>query len=175
MTAEIVLLSKAEALTLTDRIRANGEALAADILAAHEGEAWRPLGYRSWTAYVEAELPFARARSYQLLTQAKVNQRLADAGSSVRATEREARDLSTTVDTSDIEQSISVRRESIGLAKPEGKKRGYSPPEDQARRMAEQIEGWGDQQESGYPLPPVFARSLERIRDAAAGMLFVAG
>ena len=107
----IVLLTPGAARTLTDNIKTVGEELGEMLLEAHDGEAWRALGYKSWKAYIEAEFDFNRQRSYQLLKQARVNAQLVVAGAETRVTEREARDLSTTVDTSAIRHELQQRSE----------------------------------------------------------------
>lgn len=109
-STDIILLTPGAARTLTDNIKELGDELGAMLLEAHDGEAWRALGYKSWKAYIEAEFEFNRQRSYQLLKQAKVNAQLAEAGGG-HVTEREARDLSTTVDTSAILHETQQRRE----------------------------------------------------------------
>lgn len=107
----IVLLAEKDARALTERIRASTNELGQLLLEAKEGEAYKALGYSTWGAYIEAEFDFKRSRSYQLLTQAKVNRTLETSGSPVRVTESEARSVSTNVDAPTIEQEVISHRE----------------------------------------------------------------
>lgn len=71
MTAiETVQMTKPAAEKLTLAIRAHGAKLGQLLHEAYDGQAWAALGYRSWSAYVEAELPFSRATSYRYLSAA---------------------------------------------------------------------------------------------------------
>lgn len=54
------MMSKTEARTLTDEIRADAEDLYRKILRAFEGEAHTALGYASWEDYRAAEFPVLR-------------------------------------------------------------------------------------------------------------------
>ena len=103
-------LSKQAASKLTERIRKAGADFGALLLEAHDGGAWSVLGYATWGDYVRGEFEFSRQRSYQLLAQGRVNQRLAEAGSELRVTEIEARSVTTRVDTGAIEQQVYERR-----------------------------------------------------------------
>ena len=87
MTA-VVVLGKTEARALTEEIRTATEDLAVKLKQAHEQEAWRALGYRSWAAYIDGEFDFSRSRSYRLLSAAKQTQQLAESvGAPVRVRE----------------------------------------------------------------------------------------
>lgn len=60
MGTRTATLTAKEARTLTARIR-DALALADDLLVkAYEGRVWEPLGYATWAAYCEAELPQLR-------------------------------------------------------------------------------------------------------------------
>lgn len=74
MADAVVVLSETAARALTERIKRAGDEFGAMLVEAHDGEAWRALGYPSWRAYVEAEFEFTRQHSYRLLTQARVSQ-----------------------------------------------------------------------------------------------------
>lgn len=88
----VVLLSRPEAEAITADILAANETAWALVYRAYQGEAWRAMGYKSWTAYVEAELQISRGYSYRLLQQAKANEQLsAAAGGTVRVSENTAR------------------------------------------------------------------------------------
>ena len=80
LPAEPVALSKSAAEKLTLRIRNNGAALFTLIQEAHDRKAWAALGYKSWAAYVDAELPFSRATSYRYLSAASEQDALVAGG-----------------------------------------------------------------------------------------------
>jgi membrane-associated HD superfamily phosphohydrolase len=52
------------------------------ILEAHDRRAWQALGYSTWEQYVKKEFALSRSRSYQLLDQARVVNRLREAADS---------------------------------------------------------------------------------------------
>ena len=60
-------MTAASARDLTDRIKTAADNLAEILYQAHEGKAWKALGYQSWQAYCTAEFQFSKQRSYQLL------------------------------------------------------------------------------------------------------------
>lgn len=65
-------MSRHDAIVLTEQIRRTQNDWCRLVYEAHEREAWRAMGYPTWGAYVEAELPINRSRSYQLLKRARV-------------------------------------------------------------------------------------------------------
>jgi hypothetical protein len=65
-------LSQDQARSLTEQIRAALGDACIPLLAAHQGKAWRALGYKTWAGYVQAEFGLSRSRSYELLVQARV-------------------------------------------------------------------------------------------------------
>jgi hypothetical protein len=65
-------LSRRDAEVLTARIRSGSRDLSLLVLEAHERRAWRALSYRTWDAYVRAELGLSRSRSYELIDHARV-------------------------------------------------------------------------------------------------------
>lgn len=168
--SDVTVYDKAWAKRITVRIRKAGEDFGSLLLEAHDGKAWKLEGYLSWTAYVAAEFAFTRQHSYRLLTQQRMNKRLAEAGSQVRVTGREAREVSPAGDRSAIEQAVADRRGGP-LPKPTGKRRGFQPPDEQVRRHVEQYQGWLEQMEPGYPVVPSFVRVLERLRDTLDQMI----
>jgi hypothetical protein len=92
MTA--LVLSGEMARELTERIRVATTELAKLLAEAHDGEAWRALGYSSWSAYIDGEFDFKRAHSYRLLHQAKAIEVLsAAAGEPVAVSESAARSI----------------------------------------------------------------------------------
>lgn len=68
-----VLMTKAEARRAIDTVVRNAEEIAALILALHDREGWKALGYDSFHACMEQELGITRIRAYQLLEGARVN------------------------------------------------------------------------------------------------------
>lgn len=65
---------------LTDRIKRATDQLWELLLEAWEGEAYKHLGYKSWSAYIDGEFDFSRQQSYYLLNQGKVTKALREAG-----------------------------------------------------------------------------------------------
>jgi hypothetical protein len=65
-------LDEAGARSLTMRIREATREVCLLLLEAHQQQAWRALGYESWSAYVHEELGMSRSRSYELLDHARV-------------------------------------------------------------------------------------------------------
>lgn len=72
MTALVAPLTKAGARKLTARIQDAAGELWALLAEARDREAWRVLGYDSWTAYVDAEFAISRGQAFRLLDQARV-------------------------------------------------------------------------------------------------------
>mgnify|MGYP001584091690 FL=1 len=67
-----VMHSKEDAGLLTEEIK-RATARAWELLEkAHEGQAWVPMGYHSWSEYVTNELGISRSHSFRLLDQAAV-------------------------------------------------------------------------------------------------------
>lgn len=91
----IRVLTRDEALSLTERIRESAEQTWALLIEAHERRAWAVLGYDSWRAYATAEFGMSQSRAYQLLNQARVVTALEEATGStnVEISEYEARRL----------------------------------------------------------------------------------
>lgn len=95
----VAALSAEEARALTDRIRSTAENLCDLLSQAHEGQAFRALGYASWVEYVGAEFSMSRTHSYRLLAQARVIETLGEAAGGESVThglqipERTAREI----------------------------------------------------------------------------------
>lgn len=84
-------LSRAQARRLTERIRHAGLALQKLLLKAHDGQAWKPLGYHSWKAYLSEEFGITERSGFRMLDQAKVAKELsAAAGEPVEVSQRQA-------------------------------------------------------------------------------------
>ena len=77
-------ITKAQARKLTDRIKTAADQLWSLLLEAHEGKAWKALGYKTWEAYIGAEFDMSRRQSYNLLDRGRVIREIeAAAGESV--------------------------------------------------------------------------------------------
>lgn len=79
MTDTMPALSKAAAKKLTQKIKTAVDDLWALLIEAHEGKAWKALGYQTWEAYVGAEFSMSRQRSYQLIAKGDVIHAIAEA------------------------------------------------------------------------------------------------
>lgn len=172
--AQAVVLTEKKARALTERIRKAGEDFGALLLEAHDGEAWRAMGYASWTAYVDGEFEFTRRTSYRLLTQQRVNKQLAEAGSDVRVTQREAEVVPRAAQIEQVEQAVYERR-SGPVPKPTGKRRrGFTAPDERVREDVQRYQGWYEMMDPDYPVDPSFVRVLSQLRDVIDSMLGVA-
>ncbi len=83
-------LTKTEARSLTDKVKADAAALWTKLKELHEGAAHEALGYDSWGSYVEAEFGFTRQHGYRLV---KAGELLDLVGSNPGVTERHLREL----------------------------------------------------------------------------------
>jgi uncharacterized protein YgfB (UPF0149 family) len=80
-TGEVVdLLTKDEAQALTAKIKSYAGVLSELLVKAHDGQAWRALGYATWGEYIATEFDMSRSRAYQLISHARFVAEL-DAGS----------------------------------------------------------------------------------------------
>lgn len=113
-TIEPYSMSTSEARSITDQIKEHTDAVWKLLVVAHEGQAWKPLGYSTWADYVAGEFSMSRAYSYRVLDQARVIRAIEEAVSpngdiSAALTEKAARDikpvLSTVVD--DIREGVA--------------------------------------------------------------------
>ena len=89
-------MSETEARELTEAIRSAATATYILLAQAHEGKAYKALGYDTWAAYVKEEFDISTQRSYQLLDLSKVITTLeasAPDGTEVKLTEAQARDI----------------------------------------------------------------------------------
>lgn len=69
--APVEVLGRAEAEKLTAEIKAWAGTLWVKLRQAHDGQAWRSLGYPSWSEYVRVEFDMSRSRAYQLVSHAR--------------------------------------------------------------------------------------------------------
>ena len=89
-------LSKDKARELTNAIKAAAEATYVLLARAHQGKAYKALGYSTWADYVNQEFEISTQRSYQLLNLSKTIEALeaaAPEGTEVKLTEAQARDI----------------------------------------------------------------------------------
>lgn len=87
-------MSTSEARAITDQIKEHTDAVWKLLVVAHEGQAWKPLGYSNWATYVQGEFGIGRSRSYQLLDQARVIREIeSELSTKVDISERDARDI----------------------------------------------------------------------------------
>lgn len=89
-------MSEIEARELTEAIRSAATATYILLAQAHEGKAYKALGYDTWASYVKEEFDISTQRSYQLLDLSKVIKTLessAPDGTEVKLTEAQARDI----------------------------------------------------------------------------------
>jgi len=89
-------LSEGKARELTNAIKAAAEATYVLLARAHQGKAYKALGYSTWADYVTQEFEISTQRSYQLLNLSKTIEALeavAPEGTEVKLTEAQARDI----------------------------------------------------------------------------------
>lgn len=90
-----------EAVALNETIKSTAEVFHVLVYKAFTGRIWIPLGYNSFTEYVNEELNMSRSRAYQLIDQAKVIEKIAQIapeGTDVHIKEVVARDLKKVID-----------------------------------------------------------------------------
>lgn len=89
-------MSEAKAREITDAIRAAATATYVLLAQAHEGKAYKALGYDTWADYVREEFDITASRSYQLLDLSKVVKEIESATPDhtvIKLTEAQARDI----------------------------------------------------------------------------------
>lgn len=89
-------MSEAAARDITEAIRSAATATYILLARAHEGKAYRALGYDTWADYVRDEFSISPQRSYQLLDLSKtvkLIEQAAPEGTEVKLTEAQARDI----------------------------------------------------------------------------------
>ena len=139
-------LTESAARLLTDRIRTGAEQVWTLLQQAHKGKAYAVLGYDTWDAYTTAEFGISRSRAYQLLDQAKVIERVADAAGmstdvdNLGITEAAARDIAPDVDL--ITQTIA---EAVGET---------SDPDERRAKVREIVEDYRAKQAERKLQPP---------------------
>jgi hypothetical protein len=65
---------------IVDRINAHAQEIGRLLLLLKESEGWRPLGYGSWTAFLENEFVFSRKHLYEIMRATPVIERLVTKG-----------------------------------------------------------------------------------------------
>lgn len=89
-------MTKAAAEEVTEAIKSYATATWVLVKRAHDGKAWKSLGYSTWADYVKTEFDMSASRSYQLINQAEVIAALEDAaptGTRLLLTEAQTRDI----------------------------------------------------------------------------------
>lgn len=89
-------MDEVEAREVTDAIRSAATATYILLAQAHQGKAYRALGYDTWAEYVRAEFEISSQRSYQLLDLSKAVKMIESAapeGTVVKLTEAQARGI----------------------------------------------------------------------------------
>ena len=89
-------MTEDEATEITGAIRSTITATYVLLYRAHEGKAYKALGYDSWRDYIAEEFDFSVQRSYQLLDLAKtveIIESVTPDGTEVSLTEAQARDI----------------------------------------------------------------------------------
>lgn len=89
-------MTEDEAHAITDAIRATATATYVLLTKAHEGKAYKALGYETWADYVKTEFDMSTQRSYQLLDLGRAVAMIEAAvpeGTEVKLTEAQARDI----------------------------------------------------------------------------------
>lgn len=89
-------MTKAAAEEVTEAIKSYATATWVLVKRAHDGKAWKSLGYSTWADYVKTEFDMSASRSYQLINQAEVITALEDAaptGTRLLLTEAQTRDI----------------------------------------------------------------------------------
>lgn len=85
-----------EARSITETIKSTMTATYLLVVQAHEGKAYKALGYDTWESYVNQEFDFSVSRSYQLLRMNDVIKEIENVspeGTTVKLTEAQARDI----------------------------------------------------------------------------------
>lgn len=113
----IKAMNKRDAQALTERIRKAVDGLWELLVEAHDRQAWKAMGYKTWDAYIAGEFSMSRRRSYQLLDQGLVNRAISSAIGDVRTdvhiSEAAARDIKPIIGdvTADIQQRVQQGEE----------------------------------------------------------------
>lgn len=89
-------MSEQQAREITEAIRSAATATYILLAQAHEGKAFKALGYSTWADYVKEEFEISPQRSYQLLDLSRAINLIEDSapeGTNVKLTEAQARDI----------------------------------------------------------------------------------
>ena len=190
--ADVTVYDKAWADGITSRIKQAVDDAGALILEAHTGRAWKLRGFGSWEAYVTAEFGVSRQHSYRLLDVARATD-VAESVSPGRQIDRPP----TTKEAPAVVRNPDVVRDAIASGAPASsayqaaidaqrsiprpdprpggnRARGYQPPVDRARRMAEEMETWEGAIDPDAGVDPDFIRYIERIQRSALAILSLA-
>ncbi len=72
------VITREEAIQLTDKIRTAGNDIAEMLYEAHSKRIWEPLKYTSWKSYIKGEFQMSEQRSFQLLSFVEIKNVLND-------------------------------------------------------------------------------------------------
>lgn len=89
-------LTQDEAAEITHAIKSTVSAVFILLARAHEGKAYKALGYKTWKDYIDQEFDFSVQRSYQLLNLAEATSMIEKStpeGTNYHLTEAQARDI----------------------------------------------------------------------------------
>jgi uncharacterized membrane protein YgaE (UPF0421/DUF939 family) len=135
-------MEKADATALTQRIRTAVHGLGKMLLEAHDHKAWKALGYKTWSAYVEGEFDMGRAHSYRLLDHGRVIKAIEDATGKVSPmgdiSERTAREL---------KDDLPAATAEIAARSEQGEEPAQSAKEIAAERKAAKVKAVAEKKE----------------------------
>lgn len=171
-----VILSETQAHTLTERIRKAGEDFSALLLTAHDGEAWRVLGYATWQDYVAGEFTFTVRRSFQLLDQARISRIVGEPVTAREAAKVKRVSLinSSPEPASEVMRAaLAEQQASAAIPKPTSRGhalRGLDGLIASVRSLDERLGLLADERTDDDTLPPDLARVLTRLAATIEGL-----
>jgi hypothetical protein len=158
MSTLTVPITVSQAKELTQRIKRSAEATCKLLAEAHERKAWKPLGYKSWKAYAEAEFGMSESNAHRLLNQAHVTKALTAASGNARTpargspTARQAERIKPKLDdaTTEVRQRVEAGETPERVVPEVVQKYGAPPPpsgeqEDPPSRSSADEAGGGEQ------------------------------
>lgn len=167
-------LSKAEARSLTDRIKTSVEDIRKLVAKAHDGKAWKPLGYSTWEDYVKSEFGISRRHADRLIEQGEVIEAIEaavpDTGPMGPISERTTRELKDDLPsaTAEIRERVERGEKPEDAAKDIAAKRRAEKEQAKAERAAEQAESNRRREEFTAKLPDAIKRQEQAKADAIA-------
>ncbi len=120
MTQAIAMqMSRAEAQTLVQEIRADVNALGEKLLRLKDGRGWKALGYSSWRECVAAEFKQSQSQLYRLLHAVEINHQLQGVDPALpELPERHVRELNKLASA---QEKVEAYRDAMALAQTQGK------------------------------------------------------